>query len=146
MNKVKTTIKLIVLLLVANLLPVSASTENNKSYSFKIEGVILAEKYVHYEVYMVTDDSTLKALDNGKTPKNFIMEFKTGNCYLIKFTSRKNEVKYLYIDACTKGTFCVDVDFEKKGSAKLSYNKEKSKYQITTVDTEQLQYGKKREI
>lgn len=142
----KTTIKLMVLLLVANLLSVSASTETNKPHSFKIEGAILAERYVHYEVYMVNKDSTLKALDNGKAPKDFVMEFKVGSCYLIKFTSRKNEVKYLYVDACVKGVFIIDVDFNQKGSAKLSYNNTKSKYQITTVDTEQLQYGKKGKV
>ena len=140
--------KLVVLMisLIVNLFPVSASTENNKPNSFKIEGLILAERYVHYEVYMVNEDSTLKALDNGKTPRDFVMEFKTGSCYLVKFTSRRNEVKYLYIDACVKGSFTVDVDFNMKGSAKLSYNNNKSRYQITAVDTEELQYGKKRKI
>jgi hypothetical protein len=124
----------------------SASIGNNNPSSFKVEGAILAERYVHYEVYIVNKDSTLKALDNGKTPKDFIMEFKVGNCYLIKFTSPKNEVKYLHVDACIKGHFIVDVDFNQKGSAKLSYNKKESKYQIITVDTEQLQYGKKRKV
>lgn len=106
----------------------------NPSDILTIEGMFISKTMVRYEVYIV-QDSTLTLERKGHSLKYFTINVEIEKEYVVKFISKDNEVKYLYLDAQENGLFLVNVDFNKKGSARLEYNHKKEKYNVTLVDT-----------
>lgn len=107
---------------------------NPSDKTLTIEGKFISKTMVRYEVYLVKD-STLTLERKGHSLKYFTINVEIGEQYVVKFISKDDEVKYLYLDAPENGLFMVNVDFNKKGSAKLEYNHKKEKYNVTLIDT-----------
>ena len=108
--------------------------------TFTVQGKFISEHSVNYEVYVINSDSTLELVTSDCALKFFTIDIEIGKEYLVKFISRDNKVKYLTIDASEYGGFGVDVDFERSGSARLSYNPYKNQYSIVPLETSEISY------
>lgn len=112
---------------------VSATPENDKLEELVLEGKLLKQTKVHYEVYMVMMDNSLEFISKGKSKDNYKINLGVGEFYVIKFTANNGDVKYLHVDAMYKTTYQIDVDFNSKESAKLIYNPKTWKYKLVRV-------------
>lgn len=136
----KKSILLSVILLTVNLICFS-NVNTDPLNTFTIQGKFISENNVHYEVYIINPDSTLELVTTDCALKFFTIDIQVGNEYLIKFISKDNQEKYLYINASEYGGFGVDVDFNRKGSARLAYDLNQHDYSIMPLETDDLIYA-----
>jgi hypothetical protein len=115
---------------------VSLSTPSTTPFNtFTLQGKFISENSVNYEVYVVNPDSSLQLIETDKSLKFFSIDLEVEKEYVIKFTSKTNETKYLYVSASEYGGFGIDVDFNRTGSARLSYNNYRQEYQVMRINS-----------
>lgn len=112
--------------------------------TFTIQGKFIAEHSVNYEVYTINSDSTLELVTADCALKFFTIDVEVGEEYLIKFVSKDNKVKYLHINVGESGGFGIDVDFNRTGSARLTYDPYRAQYSVTPLETADVTYAEKR--
>lgn len=114
--------------------------------TFTIQGKFIAENHVSYEVYTINADNTLELVKADCSLKFFTIDVSVGNKYLVKFISKDNKEKYLYIEALEHGGFGIDVDFNRDGSARLVFDPYKNDYSVAPLETADLIYAYQRGI
>jgi hypothetical protein len=95
----------------------------------KLEGYFLNASKVTYEVY--TESSTGWDLVKSKssTFSYFKEKLNINQNYLIVFR-KDSKVKFLYLEARRTMCFTIDVDFNTTDNARITYEKNKYKYDI----------------
>lgn len=136
----KKSILLSVILLTVNLVCFS-NVNTEPLNTFTIQGKFISENNVSYEVYTINTDNTLQLVEADCALKFFTIDVSVGNKYLIKFISKDNKEKYLYIDASEYGGFGIDVDFNRNGSARLVFDSYKNSYSVVPLETADLIYA-----
>ena len=122
------------------MLNLNAKTGDNKPEQLVLEGKLLTQTNVHYEVYMLMMDNSTELLFKGKSKLDYTINLEVGEFYIIKFIAKNGEVKYLHVDAMYKTTYQIDVDFKYKNSAKLIYNPKTWKYKLVSVPITDVDY------
>lgn len=135
----KTLLTILALLLVSG--TSQAGSEDPPKESLTIEGKFLERKVVKYEVFVVYADSSVERVTSYSGINHFSADLLLGNSYVIKFTARDGEVKYLYVDALGGGDFFIDVDFTTNDSARLILRSRSFSLQkLTTEEAKSLEY------
>lgn len=121
-------------LLLVSLVSLSTPTPTHLN-TFILQGKFISEHSVNYEVYVVNSDSSLQLIETDKSLKFFSIDLEVDKEYVIKFTSKTNETKYLYVSAEEYGGFGIDVDFNRVGSARLAYDEYRQEYQVIKINS-----------
>jgi hypothetical protein len=129
-------------LLTMSLICMSAQGSNPASV-FTLQGKFISEHSVQYDVYTINTDSTLELVSSDCALKFFNIEVEVGKEYVIKFVSRDGLAKYLYVDVTATGGFGIDVDFNRNGSARLSFNPDQGEYKVVPLETTEILYVQK---
>jgi hypothetical protein len=140
----KKSILLSLVLLTVNLICFS-NVNTDPLHTFTIQGKFISENNVNYEVYTINSDSTLELVTADCALKFFTIDIEVGREYLIKFVSKDNQEKYLYINAEEYGGFGIDVDFNRAGSAQLGYDHRQREYRIVPLETADIVYVYKKD-
>ena len=125
--------KKIVLLLCMVLSTVAIAGKNKVKdpYHLILEGQFLAEKNVVYTIYKMDSEGTFKSIEHRKAKRYYSITCDVGEKYLIRFQDKKQNVKFLMVEASKSGYFGANVDFNKSYDAVVKYTK--NGYSITLL-------------
>lgn len=101
----------------------SSKTCRNNPYILLVQGRFLGEKNVQYTIYKMNKKGVFVNEIRTKGRKFYNIECQRGCKYIIRFQSKKGDVKFLMVDATNSGYFGVNVDFTKPYDAKITYTK-----------------------
>jgi hypothetical protein len=107
-----------------------------------LEGKFIAEKHVSYQVFEVAYDKSLVLQSTHKGSHYYSIQTEVGKSYVVKFTTKSGNIKYLNLDVQNSGYFMVDVDFRNSKSASLTYTGWYD-YKLKPLNKEELCYERK---
>lgn len=125
--------KLINSMLIVLLCTVVSTAKVNDPYHLVIEGEFLSQKHIQCTVYKMGKTGTFVSESHNKFRKYYSLTCDLGGKYLIRFTDKNQNTKFLMIDVIKGGYTVVDVDFSKSYDAMLKFNLQKRGYIVAPL-------------
>ncbi len=125
---------LTIMLILLSCISLAKNPTPSTTKTFTIGGRYEGKQQISYELYNVDQDNTVKLHDTGKDLWFFMISMPINYNYIVKFTSKDGQSKYLSLNPTKGGEFSLNVNFKRKNSAKLTYDPLYNTYQLVPVE------------